>query len=123
MESLAEDLRTMVRTPLADDHVAELHKIGKEKHYERGEMVVEVGDSMDTFVYVLDGEIELVDPYSGERLLESSLGPTQFMGEIAFLNAGSYFLPMRAAKDTRTLEVPHAAPRGDGQGHGFQQAV
>ncbi len=106
MESLAEDLRTMVRTPLADDHVAELHKIGTEKEYTQGTMVVEVGDPMDAFVYVLEGEIEVVDPFSGERLLESSLGPTQFMGEISFLNAGSYFLPLRAAKPTRTLEVP-----------------
>ncbi|MDJ0919115.1 MAG: FAD-dependent oxidoreductase [Woeseiaceae bacterium] len=99
----------MVRKPLADDHVAELHKIGKEKQYKEGAMVVEVGDPMDTFVYLLDGEIEVVDPYSGERLLESSLGPTQFMGEISFLNAGSYYLPMRAAQATRTLEVPRTA--------------
>ena len=106
MESLGENLETMQRVPLADDHVAALCEIGTEKSYTKGEMVAEVGEPMDRFVYVLDGEIEVVDPYSGDRLLESSLGPTQFMGEISFLNAGTYFLPMRAAVDTRTLEVP-----------------
>ncbi|ANU07486.1 FAD-dependent oxidoreductase [Paraurantiacibacter namhicola] len=105
MESLAEDLRTMQRVPLDDEHVALLRDLGEEREYAAGETVAEVGEPMDRFVYVLDGEIEVVDPYSGERLLDASLGPTQFMGEIAFLNAGSWFLPMRAARPTRTLEV------------------
>jgi thioredoxin reductase (NADPH) len=61
---------------------------------------------MDTFVYVLEGEIEVVDPYTDERLLEASLGPTQFMGEIGFLNRGTNYLKMRAAKATRVIEAP-----------------
>ena len=106
MEALGENLETMPRVPLADSHVDMLRAIGTEHTYAPGEMVAEVGETMDRFVYVLDGEIEVKDPYSEARLLDSSLGPTQFMGEIAFLNAGTYFLPMRAAKPTRTLEVP-----------------
>ena len=106
METLGDDLATMPRVPLAQSHVDELHRIGSERSYAAGEMVVEAGDRMEHFTYVLEGEIEVVDPFSGERLLPSSLGPTQFMGEIAFLNGGAYFLPMRAAQPTRTLEVP-----------------
>ena len=109
MESLGEDLAIMPRVPLADSHVAMLHEIGVERSYDTGEMVAEVGQRMDSFIYVLQGEIEVKDPYSEARLLDSSLGPTQFMGEISFLNAGTYFLPMRAAKPTRTLEVPRVA--------------
>ncbi|QZD89032.1 FAD-dependent oxidoreductase [Qipengyuania aurantiaca] len=109
METLGENLETMPRVPLADAHVAMLREIGSECEYEAGEMVAEVGETMNRFVYVLEGEIEVKDPYSEARLLESSLGPTQFMGEISFLNAGTYLLPMRAAKRTRTLEVPRVA--------------
>ena len=109
MESLGENLETMPRVPLSDAHVAMLREIGSERVYDTGEMVAEVGETMNRFVYVLEGEIEVVDPYSGGRLLEASLGPTQFMGEIAFLNAGTFFLPMRAASPTRTLEVPRVA--------------
>ena len=109
MESLGENLETMPRVPLSDGHVAMLREIGSERSYDTGDMVAEVGETMDRFVYVLEGEIEVVDPYSGGRLLDASLGPTQFMGEIAFLNAGTYFLPMRAAVPTRTLEVPRVA--------------
>lgn len=109
MESIGADLEVMKRIPLGDTHVAALRTIGEERHYVQGDMVAEVGSRMDRFVYVVEGEIEVVDPYSGGRMVESTLGPTQFMGEIAFMNAGSYFLSMRAARDTRTLEVPREA--------------
>ncbi|WP_265530355.1 FAD-dependent oxidoreductase [Sphingomicrobium marinum] len=109
MESIGADLEVMKRVPLSDEHVDAIRKIAEEKSYKAGEMVAEIGDPMDRFVYVLDGEIEVVDDFTGERLIESTLGPTQFMGELAFLNAGSHTLPMRAAKDTRTLEAPREA--------------
>ena len=109
METIGESLETMPRVPLAEEHVARLHEIGTQRRYSAGEMVAETGQPMDRFVYVLDGEIEVVDPYSGGRMVESTLGPTQFMGELAFLNGGSFTLPMRAAKETRTLEVPRPA--------------
>ncbi|MGB7373011.1 FAD-dependent oxidoreductase [Pontixanthobacter sp.] len=109
METIGADLDIMRRQPLADAHVAALRQISSPAEYSAGDMVAEVGDPMDRFVYVLEGEIEVVNPYSGERWIESTLGPTQFMGEIAFLNEGSVTtLPMRAAKPTRTLEARRA---------------
>ncbi|GMN13237.1 FAD-dependent oxidoreductase [Altererythrobacter sp. MTPC7] len=106
MENFGEDLETLKRVPLSDAHVAMICDIGTEVTYARGDMVAKVGDVLDRFVYVVEGEIEVVDPYSGERMIDASLGPTQFMGELSFLNAGAIFLPMRAAKETRTIEVP-----------------
>ena len=109
MEQLGLDLETMRRVPLADAHVAAIREIGEEKVYPAGHMVANVGDPMDLFVYVIEGEIEVVDPYSDERLLDASLGPTQFMGEIGFLNRGVWFLPMRAAVESRVVEVGREA--------------
>ncbi|MEM6584677.1 MAG: FAD-dependent oxidoreductase [Pseudomonadota bacterium] len=106
MEQLGEDLETMRRVPLANAHVDAICEIGAERLYKAGEVVAEIGDPMDTFVYVLDGELEVVNPYTDERLLESGLGPTQFMGEINFLNRGTNYLRMRAAVDTRVIEAP-----------------
>ncbi|MEE4199368.1 FAD-dependent oxidoreductase [Erythrobacter sp.] len=106
MEQLGEDLETMRRVPLADPHVDAICEIGRERSYAKGETVAEIGEPMDTFVYVLEGEIEVVDPYTDERLLEASLGPTQFMGEIGFLNRGTNYLKMRAAQETRVIEAP-----------------
>jgi thioredoxin reductase (NADPH) len=106
MEQLGQDLETMRRVPLAPAHVAAICEIGGERTYRAGEIVAEIGDPMDSFVYVLEGEIEVVNPLTGGRLLESSLGPTQFMGEIAFLNRGTNYMRMRAAVDTRVIEAP-----------------
>ncbi len=109
METLGQDLETMQRVPLAPDHVAAIRAIGREVSYPGGAIVMDIGEPMDRFIYVLDGEIEVADPHTGERLLPSSLGPTQFLGEIGFLNRGTNIMRMRAAVDTRVIEAPREA--------------
>ncbi|MEJ8563167.1 hypothetical protein QTO30_19425 [Yoonia sp. GPGPB17] len=41
MEMLAQDLATMVRTPLHDSHVDEMRKIGTIKTFDAGDTLVE----------------------------------------------------------------------------------
>ena len=108
METIGRDLREMQRTPLAASHVAALKAAGTEAHYKAGEFLCRPGQRIDRFVYVEDGEIEVVNPFTDERLVPSTLGPTQFMAEISFLSGGNWSLPMRAARDTRVIEVPRA---------------
>ena len=109
METIGRDLREMQRVPLAASHVAAMRAEGVEARYAAGDFIVKLGEPIDRFVYVEDGEIEVVNPFTGERHFPSTLGPTQFMGEISFLNGGVWALPMRAVKDTRVLEVPRTA--------------
>ncbi|MEO1044102.1 MAG: FAD-dependent oxidoreductase [Pseudomonadota bacterium] len=109
MDSLADDLRQMRRTPLHDSHVEAIREIAVEREYAQGEFVIRQGDPIDRFVYILEGEIEVVNPFTNERHLKDALGPTQFMGEIAFLSGGTATLPLRAAQPTLTLEVPRRA--------------
>jgi thioredoxin reductase (NADPH) len=106
METIGRDLREMQRVPLAPHHVAALRAIGKKAHYPAGTFLVHPGEPADRFVYVDEGEIEVVNPFTNERLVESTLGPTQFMAEIAFLNGGNWSLLMRACSDTLVVEVP-----------------
>jgi thioredoxin reductase (NADPH) len=107
MESLAQDLRGMVRTPLHAAHVAALRAAGTLRTIPAGTIIAEPGDRMDKFIYLLSGEVEVLDPLTRQRLLQGTLGPTQFMGDIAFLNGGIYALPMRACAETEVIEVPH----------------
>jgi thioredoxin reductase (NADPH) len=109
METLGQDLETMRRVPLAQAHVDAICAIGGERVYKAGTIVADIGEPMDTFTYVLEGEIEVVDPYTGERMVPSTLGPTQFMGEIGFLNGSTNIMRMRAAVDTRVIEAPREA--------------
>jgi thioredoxin reductase (NADPH) len=109
METIGADLRQMQRTPLAAAHVEALRAAGKIATYPAGTFIARPGDPADRFIYVEDGEIEVVNPYTDERHLPSTLGPTQFMGEISFLNGGVWSMPMRASRDTRVIQVPRDA--------------
>lgn len=108
MESIGRDLREMQRVPLLASHVAAIRAVGTEQHYPAGTFLARAGESADRFVYVLEGEIEVVDPFTGERHLPSTLGPTQFMGEIALLYGGNWSMPMRASVGTDVIEVPRS---------------
>ena len=108
METIGRDLLEMQRVPLAAAHVAAVREIGAEKGYAAGTVLVRPGDPVETFVYVLEGEIEVVDVFTGARLVTSTLGPAQFMGEISFLSGGNWSTAFRAAQDTRVIEVPRA---------------
>ncbi len=104
MESLAADLRTMVRTPLTEDHVARIRAIGREEEVPGGTTLIELGEPMDRFYYVLEGEVEAVDAVSGKRYGGgATLGPGQFTGDISFLTEGRAMLPMRTVRDSRVL--------------------
>lgn len=108
METIGRDLVEMQRVPLAESHVAAIRQAGTEVRYPAGAVLVRPGDPVESFVYVEEGEIEVVNSFTGERLVPSTLGPTQFMGEISFLAGGSWSMPFRAAQDTRVIEVPRA---------------
>jgi thioredoxin reductase (NADPH) len=106
VETIGEDLRQMIRTPLSGSHVAALRAAGKVVTYPKGTLMAQQGERADRFVYVEEGEIEVVNPFTGERHYQSTIGPTQFMGEISLLYGGTASLPLRTVVDTRVIEVP-----------------
>ncbi|WP_037502356.1 FAD-dependent oxidoreductase [Sphingomonas jaspsi] len=109
MENIGGDLTFMTPQPIAAEHLAAMRADGEERRYRAGDMVCEIGERMDRFIYILSGDVEVVDPYTGGRLLPFTIRDGQFLGEIAFLNAGRWTLGMRACADTLTLEVPRVA--------------
>ena len=106
MESLARDLAEMRRIPLSDAHVARIRRAGTERRWAAGEIVHRVGEPSREFIYVEEGEVEVIDPLTGRNELGATLGAAQFMGEINFLSGGNLFLDMRAVTDTRGVVVP-----------------
>jgi thioredoxin reductase (NADPH) len=109
LETIGEDLRQMIRTPLSPSHVEALRAAGKVVTYPKGTIMAQQGEKANRFVYVEEGEIEVVNPFTGERHYPSTIGPTQFMGEISLLYGGTSSLPLRTAVDTRVIEVPREA--------------
>jgi thioredoxin reductase (NADPH) len=109
METFGGDLRAMSPQPFAPEHLAVMRELGQEKHYRAGELVSRVGERVERFQLILNGEIEIVNPFTDRRLMPTTLTAGQFLGELNLLNAGSVTLPMRAAVDSLLLEVPRAA--------------
>jgi thioredoxin reductase (NADPH) len=109
METIAFDLQQTKRTPLAAEHIEALRRVGELKHYAQGAMVTKAGEAMDRFILVESGEIEVISPRTGERQFADTLGPGQYVGDIAFLNGGTTSISMRAAQPTDVVEVPRLA--------------
>ena len=105
MESIGGDLSEMRRTPLHERHVERLRELGERKSWSAGEIVVQAGDRAEHFIYVEDGEVEVLDPLTGERRLNATLGATQFMGEMAMISGGAWFLTMRTVRPTHGICV------------------
>jgi thioredoxin reductase (NADPH) len=106
MESLAEDLATMVRRPLTGDHIAAMRRIGTLREVPEGEIFLRTGDPADTFFHVLEGGFQLWDEALGRAINVNTLGAGQFIGEIAFLTGGRMLYTMRAVSPAKVLAVP-----------------
>ncbi|MEM9678142.1 MAG: FAD-dependent oxidoreductase [Pseudomonadota bacterium] len=106
METLAIDLANTPRKPLAESHIEAIRAIGQERSYAAGTVVVAPGDPMNEFILIERGEIELLDAQTDLRKTMGTLGPGQYMGEIAFLNGGVWSSKMRAVQSTVTTVVP-----------------
>jgi thioredoxin reductase (NADPH) len=84
MESIGGDLSTMAPRPFAEGHLAAIRAISTSRHYRPGDVVLEAGEALDRFVLVEEGELEVADPATGERLIPATLKPGQFMGNSPF---------------------------------------
>ena len=105
MEQIAIDIANTPRMALAPSHVEALRAVATGRTVRAGEMLLEAGTPMDEFLYIEDGEAEIVDARTGERAVEATAGSGQYIGEIAFLNGGVWTAPVRAVRDTRLLVV------------------
>ena len=108
MESFAPDLRHAPRRRLTAEHVAAIRSVSEVQHFKTGTITASVGDPMDRFLYIVEGGLELIDPFTAERYLPDALGPGQFTGEMAFLYGGTYTIPVRAAAPTTVLAAARA---------------
>ena len=106
MEQLAIDIAAMPRTPLEPGHLEAIRAIASPRDYAKGDIIARPGDPMDEFLLIEGGEVEVLSAVTGDRAIQATLGPGQYLGEIAFLNGGTWASTMRAAKDTNVQAVP-----------------
>ncbi|MEO1140421.1 MAG: FAD-dependent oxidoreductase, partial [Pseudomonadota bacterium] len=59
----------------------------------------------DRFYFVLEGQIDVLDPQTRKPFLPHSIGPHQFLGDISFLSGGAFSLPMQATQPVKAISV------------------
>lgn len=74
MERFAADLATPVRTPLALSYVQVMRKTGQVVQFQAVDTVQEPGAETALFHYVLEGELEAIDPVTNSRTGAATLG-------------------------------------------------
>ena len=106
MESFADDLETMQRTPLSEAHVAALREISQEKDLPQDHVLIRPGEILSEFVYILSGSIEVFDERTGQAYLSAFLKAGQFASEIALLNGSAASLALRTREPSKVLMAP-----------------
>ncbi|GAA4033569.1 FAD-dependent oxidoreductase [Sphingomonas rosea] len=109
MDSIGGDLTFMTPRPFAGEQLDAIRAIATTRRYAAGDIIFEAQDPQDRFILVEEGEVEVVDPDTGGRLLEAVIGPGQFLGELNFLSGTPLTFAMRASQPTVTLEAPRPA--------------
>ena len=106
MESFAEDIKYQIPIPFSDAHIIELRKVSTEVEWPKGHVVIKPGDPLETFVYLLEGSIEVFNMQTGEAYLEANLSAGQFTGEVGFLTQSAATAALRVREDCKVILTP-----------------
>lgn len=78
---------------------------GRVRPIERGQILVQQGDSTVPFFLVKSGEIEIVRPYGSTETLITVHGPSQFTGEVNMLSGRRSMVRMRVSQAGEVIEL------------------
>ena len=106
------DTEAIAFAKLDDRQLALLEPLGNRRIVRRGEMIFKAGQRELAMTVVLTGEIEAFESRDdGEEIL-ATVGPRDFMGDVAMLNGTSAVASARySAEESEILEVPAAELR------------
>jgi CRP-like cAMP-binding protein len=109
MRTQRERIEAMGRVPLLSGlskrDLAEILKIGTEREFHSGEVIVREGDLGQDFYLLLSGSAELQVP--GRR--PQRLGPGDYFGEIAVLDSGPRSATITATSLVTALRIERTA--------------
>ena len=89
---------------------AQIRRVAAHGHMravERGEVLVEQGDTSVPFFVVITGELEIVRPSAAYETLVTVHGSGQFTGEVNTLSGRRSFFRVRATKPGKVIELDH----------------
>ena len=108
---LATDLLTRVSLfhALAPEDLEHVAEAAEPLDYQPGQNIVEVGDAGTSLFIVVDGTVQVLYPSRSHEVELALLGPGDFFGEMALLNAKPRSATVRALTQVRTLKLEQRA--------------
>jgi thioredoxin reductase (NADPH) len=87
--------------------IARIEPQGHIRTLQRGDLLIEQGDTSVPFFVVIKGELEIVRPFGTKETLVTVHGPGQFTGEVNTLSGRRSFFRVRATKPGKVIELNH----------------
>ena len=87
--------------------IARIEPQGHMRTVQRGDLLIEQGDTSVPFFVVIKGELEIVRPFGTKETLVTVHGPGQFTGEVNTLSGRRSMFRARVTKTGKVIELNH----------------
>jgi thioredoxin reductase (NADPH) len=106
-EQFYRDTESIAFPKIDDRQLAMLEPLGRRRTLHQGEMLFRSGERDFPLAVVLSGEVEAYEARDGTELILATLGPRDFVGDVAMLNGTSALASARGkAAQSEILEIP-----------------
>jgi CRP-like cAMP-binding protein len=103
---------TEFATLLSDEARAELDRIGRRRHAERGEILLARGDTSDHVLVLVSGRVKVVVPTSsGAESVLTFRGPGSLLGDLALVDQSPRSANVVAIEPVELIAIPASAFR------------
>jgi thioredoxin reductase (NADPH) len=106
MTDRSSEIRSTRAPTLREDQIEVLSRYGQTIETEAGEVLFRAGDSSSDFIVVLEGEVEVVEDFAGERRTTGVLRPGRFVGDLILLTGQAAYLSAVVREGGKVLAIP-----------------
>jgi thioredoxin reductase (NADPH) len=106
MTDRSSEIRSTRAPKLREDQIEVLSRYGQTRETEAGEVLFRAGDASSDFIVVIEGEIEVVEDFAGERRTTGVLRPGRFVGDLILLTGQAAYLSVVVRVGGKVLAIP-----------------
>ncbi len=106
MNDRAAEIRSTRAPTLREDQIEILRRYGETRKTEVGEILFRAGDTSNDFIFVLEGEVEVIDDFAGEARTIGVFRAGRFPGELNMLTGQAMYLTAVVREGGEVLAIP-----------------
>ena len=106
MTDRSSEIRSTRAPKLREDQIEVLSRYGQTRETVAGEVLFRAGDTSSDFIVVLEGEVEVIDDFAGERRTMGVMRPGRFVGDLILLTGQGAYLSGVVSVGGKVLAIP-----------------